>query len=153
MGSVFVEEDTSPAQINSVGVKHFKTLDFQASGEQCLASFLRDGILLASWLVTLVRSREDRCASFEWAYKSVEGQRVEGNLSTDDIPAVVQLETRIGLIAQAAGEQFPTFPHSCSQARCPDSLVFSTGLLSQNPDEIVGEVRSLVYSINNTSNY
>ncbi|KAF3765438.1 hypothetical protein M406DRAFT_37645 [Cryphonectria parasitica EP155] len=90
MGSVFVDDvDAGPGLANGGdGTRCFKIAG--------LAS-LREDVLLSSWLIALIRTREDRSASFEWAYgndddneNGVEQQQRQqkekhNQLSTDDV--------------------------------------------------------------------
>lgn len=131
-------------QTNGGATRYFKVFGLVAPGEECLPTALRDDILLSSWLITLIRTREDRCASFEWAYDVFGEKRSVRTLSTDEILPGLKLDTSIGSVAESVDLHLSTLPRCCTATACPDSLLLSTGSLSPHSEETVGEVSFLL---------
>ncbi|KAG6354329.1 hypothetical protein INS49_004934 [Diaporthe citri] len=67
MGSVSVDEQ-GPTLADGHPFKHFTIDGLFSPSETCLPTALRADVLLTSWLLVLIRTREERQASFEWAY-------------------------------------------------------------------------------------
>ncbi|KAK2611720.1 hypothetical protein N8I77_005044 [Diaporthe amygdali] len=67
MGSVCVDEK-GPTQAGGHDFKHFTIDGLFSPSETCLPTALRADVLLTSWLIVLMRTREERQAEFEWTY-------------------------------------------------------------------------------------
>ena len=103
---------------------------------------MREDLLLLSWLIVLLRTREDGQASFEWAYDGENGaQHAEAHLlasrsmSTNQV--MPNLQSKVGDVASAITRQIETRP-------CKDlsvqGLVLSTGTLSRTSEGAMDEV-------------
>lgn len=148
MGSVSVD-DEGPTQANSHPFKYFTLDGLFSPSETCLPTALRADVLLTSWLVVLMRTREDRKASFEWKYDGWEDtnehQRVERRLSTDEVLPGLNLDSSLGDATQIAlRHHASSVKDLCTATACPKHLLLSTGSLSRSSDDAQDEV-SYVY--------
>lgn len=93
---------------------------------------MREVIVLASWLLILLRTEEDGHVSFDWTYKcQEEGEKLEpvNRLSSDQIMA--NLQSNIRDVATAISRQIEKI---ASRPRPPSSLILSTSSLSQTSE-------------------
>lgn len=144
MGSVCVDEEV-PTQAGGHDFKHFTIDGLFSPSETCLPTALRADVLLTSWLLVLMRTREDRQASFEWTYDDWEDgqvhQRVARRLSTDEVLPGLNLDTSLGdAIQTALRHHAPSVKDLCTPTSCPRYLLLSTGSLSQASDDTDDEV-------------
>lgn len=104
---------------------------------------MREDLLLLSWLIVLLRTREDGQASYDWAYAAAEDgelhEPVNRSLSTDQV--MTSLQSKVGEVAVAISRQIATQPSSpCRDLSTPASLVLSTGSLSRTSEGAKDEV-------------
>lgn len=162
MGSIHFEGATNQAPpsngqfgIESMGQTNGDSFrSFKIAGlESALAvspTGMKDEILLLSWLIVLLRTREDRQVSFSWCYKTqgngAEGESVVRSLSVDQVVAGEQ--STVGQIAVAVSHHiFPAAQTPCAVTPGVASLLLSTGSLSQTPEGAEHEVSP--YEISN----
>lgn len=138
MGSVHVED----AATNGDAISYFKLAGLEAPDDLVSPSSLRDDVLLAAWLITLIRTREERSATFDWAYDSPQHSRRDSRLSTDDVLPGLNLETTVGDLTKAVAQHIA--PGRSERAATTnsrtDSIVLSTGPLSRDVDTSADDV-------------
>lgn len=144
MGSVSVDEPV-PTQADGHAFKHFTIDGLFSPSETCLPTALRADVLLTSWLIVLMRTREERQASFEWAYDGWEDgevhQRVARRLSTDEVLPGLNLESSLGdAIHTTLRHHASSVKDLCTTTSCPRYLLLSTGSLSKTSAETQDEV-------------
>jgi hypothetical protein len=132
----------SMGQTNGDGFRSFKVIDL-ASDQPSTPTGMKDEILLLSWLIVLLRTREDSQICYDWAYKGqenvVEGEPVNIRLSTDEV--MIGLQSKAGQIATAISRHITTAaPMPCTAMSSPVSLLLSTGSLSQTSEGAKDEV-------------
>jgi len=93
---------------------------------------MRDEIVLLSWLLVLLRIREDGQICYEWAYQRRCGgdlDPVSVRLSADDV--LTGLPSQVGEVAAAVAHHIATLaPRPSPSASAPVSLLLSTSSLS-----------------------
>jgi hypothetical protein len=104
---------------------------------------MKDEILLLSWLIVLLRTREAGQISFDWAYKipanGIKHEPLIKSLSMGDV--IGDLQSRTGEVAAVISHHIKTAASSQSAARHrPALLLLSTASLSQASNEGNGEV-------------
>jgi len=155
MGSIFMvdvkaakcEEDASDDKLllgkaEDAGFSSFETAAL-VSGQNSLTG-LNEEILLLSWFIVLLRTREGGDISFDWAYKgrtdSLKHEQAKGHLAMGNV--MTGLQDNVGqvaavirrdIVASVASSQHTTIPG-------PVSLLLSTGSLSQTSQEVKEEV-------------
>lgn len=122
-------------QTNRPELRCFDLSSLAASHETWTLSGMEDEILLLSWLIVLLRTREDTQFWFEWTHKDIEdgielGDSVSYRLPVGDI--VTDLHATV---QQAVGKISGHIKPSSAM-----SLVLSTGVLSRSSEEIQDEV-------------
>ncbi|OIW34801.1 nonribosomal peptide synthase SidD [Coniochaeta ligniaria NRRL 30616] len=108
-----------------------------ATEQHATPTGMREDLLLLSWLIVLLRTREDGQASYDWAYAAAEDgevhEPVNRRLSTDQV--MTSLQSKVGEVAAAISRQIATQPSSpCRDLSTPASLVLSTGSLSRTSE-------------------
>ncbi|PYI03599.1 nonribosomal siderophore peptide synthase Sid2 [Aspergillus sclerotiicarbonarius CBS 121057] len=88
-------------------------------------SGMKEELLLVSWLIVLLRTREDGQTSFEWAYQG-ENNTVNKCLSTE---VMTDLRSTVGQTAAAIARNIAPLQRSAT------ALLLSTGALSQSSEE------------------
>jgi len=158
MGSILVNEDihnenpeenesvgvyTLPtAQIDDNGFQSFK-IDSLASNQPTSPTGVREEILLLSWLIVLLRTREGSQISYEWAYKSQgDGFEFEKEIRRLAMVEIVSgIQSTIGDTATAISHHIATVsPSKPAAVSSPVSLLLSTSSLSQTSEEAKDEV-------------
>jgi fusarinine C synthase len=132
----------SVSQTNGDGFRSLKVLGL-ASDQTSTPTGMRDEILLLSWLIVLLRTREDGQISCDWAYKVresvLEDEPVNIRLSTDEVMA--DLQSTVGQAAAKISRHIATVaPRPCTAFSDPVSLVLSTGPLSLTSEGAKDEV-------------
>jgi hypothetical protein len=128
-------------QTNGDGFRSFKVMGLEA--DQISSTGMRDEILLLSWLIVLLRTREDSEVCYNWAYKSrdgvVEGEPVNRRLVTDDI--VPGRQSTVGQVAAKISRHTSVATSTpCTSTSGPASLLLSTGSFSQTSEGVKDEV-------------
>ncbi|GLB22897.1 nonribosomal peptide synthase [Aspergillus tubingensis] len=93
-------------------------------------SGMKEELLLVSWLIVLLRTREDGQASFEWAYKGDEPSPANRCLSTE---VMADLRSSVGQTAAAIARKRTTTPETAPSRSL--ALLLSTSTLSQTTEE------------------
>lgn len=97
---------------------------------------MKEDILLLSWLVLLLRTREGRQISFEWAY-NLSGESIQLSMSE----VVKNMEDDIEKISAAIRQQTSAaLPDDKVSASSPIPLILSTSTFSQTSEEVKEEV-------------
>lgn len=139
MGSVGVDEQ-GLTQADVHPFKHFTIDGLFSPSETCLPTALRADVLLTSWLILLMRTREERQASFEWAYDGWEDeavhQRTARRLSTDEVLPGLDLDSSLADAIQKTSRIHGLgVKDLCTETSCPKHLLLSTGSLSKASDD------------------
>lgn len=142
------------AEGRAMGIKENRVIDFLGHDEghsfrsnvAGLASNanmtgIRDEILLVSWLIVLLRTREDGHICFEWTYKDRGNESVIGRLSTDEVMA--GLQNKIGHVATAISRHITALVPGDAAISSPVKLLLSTGSLSKAPEAVNQGVSTL----------
>lgn len=117
-----------------------------ASDQASTPTSMREDLLLSSWLIVLLGTREDGQATFDWAYDGDNGiqkgevhECANRKLSTGQVMPSLQVKTRD--VATAISRQIATQASSLlGGPSSPSSLVLSTGSLSRISEEAKDEV-------------
>lgn len=127
-------EVLSTGQANDDGFKSFE-IGGLASNHTTTATGLRHEILLLSWLIVLLRTREGSQTCYDWAYKSetndIGQELVIRNLSMDEV--ITGLQSSIGEAAAVISRHITTA--APTQMSSPVSLLLSTSTLSRTSEE------------------
>lgn len=105
---------------------------------------MREETLLLSWLIVLLRVREEGSQiSYDWAYKSREDhfelEPVKGRLSLDEV--TTELHNNVGQVTSKVSQHINKVRSSQDAAiSSPVSLLLSTSSLSQTSEEANDEV-------------
>lgn len=129
-------------QANGDGFRSYQIAGL-ASDQPSTATGMRDEILLVSWLIVLLRTREDGQVRYDWAYKGqatgAEGHGPANTLSTDQV--MPSLQTSIQQVAEAVSSHVANaIPGQYTTESGPASLLLSTGPLSQTSEDAKDEV-------------
>lgn len=96
---------------------------------------MKEEIVLLSWLMVLLRSREDSQISYDWSYKDfangTEPESVNKLLMNEVMKG---LQSNVGEVATAISRSIP------AGASSPASLILSTSSLSRTSEEAKDEV-------------
>ncbi|KAJ5963768.1 uncharacterized protein N7479_003644 [Penicillium vulpinum] len=136
--------DKAPADANG-DFSSFKIADL-VSEQAVTPTGMKEEIVLLSWLMVLLRSREDSQISYDWSYKNsengVEPQSVNKLLMNEVMKG---LQSNVGEVATAISRNITT------GASSPASLVLSTSSLSRTSEEAKDEgILHLEVRYNNT---
>jgi hypothetical protein len=154
MGSIQVDEigDRNNRKDGSVGVLSTDRADehgfrsFKIDGiasDQITPTGMREEILLSSWLIVLLRTREGGQIRYDWAYKyqqnGFKDEPINVSLSADEV--MTGLQDHVGQIATAISRNISTVAQSQhASISTPASLFLSTGSLSKTPQTAKDEV-------------
>jgi hypothetical protein len=126
---------------NSVFTYHINNLASSSS----TPSGMREDILLASWLIVLLRTREGERVSFDWSYHSNGSEESPRHLSMEDV--LGGLEDSIENVIGAISSQISRVGSKQNHADAV-SLLLSTSDLSQTFENLTVRSSSTVqYSI------
>jgi len=105
-----------------------------ASQSQFTPSGMREDILLASWLIVLLRTREGERVSFDWTYQNSPNapEQTPRHFSMEDV--MNGLGDSVGNVTKTISSQIsrPDSSENCSEAA---SLLLSTSVLSQQSED------------------
>lgn len=109
-------------------------IDNLASQSPSTPSDMREDILLVSWLIVLLRTREGERVSFDWTYQNSSNVSKEPSrhLSMEDV--MKGLEDPINDVTRTISDQISRADSSKSYAE-PLSLLLSTNVLSQRSED------------------
>lgn len=96
-------------------------------------------IILLSWLVVLLRTREDSQICFEWTHKDRVDESAIRSLSMGEVMSG-GLESTLGQTAEAISQYVATSSPGERSISKPASLLLSTGALSSSPDQVKDNV-------------
>ena len=99
---------------------------------------MKEEVVLLSWLIVLLRSREDAQISYDWTYKHdahYVAQEPVNKLSMNEVMS--GLESNVGEVGATIARNIATGLQAASN---PASLVLSTSSLSREPAEAKDEV-------------
>lgn len=96
---------------------------------------MKEEIVLLSWLMVLLRSREDSQISYDWSYKDVADDAQPASVNKLVMNEVMKgLQSNVGEVATAISRNITT------GASSPASLVLSTSSLSRTSEEAKDDV-------------
>ena len=119
-----------PVEPDRDGLRSFEVAGL--ASETSTSTGMDEKIVLASWLLVLLRTQEDGRVSFDWTYQGHEdGVKLEpvNSLSSDQV--MPNLQSNIGRVAAAISSQIEKV---ASGPRPPSSLILSTSSLSQTAE-------------------
>lgn len=126
--------DLTAARLNRNGVESFEVVGLASDGPSSPTG-MRDEIVLLSWLIVLLRTREGGQIRYEWAYRYPEEEPVPRSLAMNEV--VAGLQTSLKETAAAVSRHIAADVPSQS---APASLILSTSSLSQASEEAKDEV-------------
>ncbi|KAL2872812.1 nonribosomal peptide synthase SidD [Aspergillus lucknowensis] len=130
MGSIQVEEFLDQGKPNAEDFRPYTILGL--APDQTTPTGLKEEVLLLSWLIALLRTREGSQISYEWAYGN-QPELTKRSLSLDK--PKIGLETSVEEAATAIANYLATFaPIQKGAESHPTSLLLSTGSLSQTSE-------------------
>lgn len=100
---------------------------------------LKDEIILLSWLIVLLRTREDGQISFEWAHNDRVNESGIRSLSMGEVMPG-GLGSTLGQTTEAVSQHVATSSPGERSISEPASLLLSTGALSISPDQVKDNV-------------
>jgi len=131
-------ENASKEGTNRNGFSSFEVA-LLASDQDATPTGMKEEIVLLSWLIVLLRSREDNQISYDWFYagdtKGTEQETVN-KLSMNEV--MKGLQSNVGEVATAISRNIPT------GASIPASIILSTSTLSQTSETAKDEVSDIL---------
>lgn len=104
---------------------------------------MKDEFLLLSWLIVLLRTKEDRRASYHWMYQirepETERELASGYLSTDEVMDTLKSSVR-QITASISTYMAGAISRSHETFSSPISLILSTGCQPKAANESKNEV-------------
>ncbi|KAL2825169.1 hypothetical protein BDW59DRAFT_161884 [Aspergillus cavernicola] len=134
MGSIQIEELLGQGQLNGDSSRSFKIIDL--TPDRPTATGLREEIVLLSWLIALLRTREGS-VSYEWGYKGrddgVQTELMKSRMSLDGVK--IGLQSSVEEAATAISQHIATaLSNQVEATPLPAYLLLSTGGLSQTSE-------------------
>ncbi|KAF4168160.1 hypothetical protein CNMCM6936_003268 [Aspergillus lentulus] len=126
-------EEASSALVDRCGVESFEVAGLASDGPSSPTG-MRDEIVLLSWLIVLLRTREGGQIRYEWAYRYPKEEPVPRSLVINEV--VAGLQTSLKETAAAVSRHIAADAPSQS---APASLILSTSSLSQASEEAKDE--------------
>lgn len=121
---------------DSIGFQSFQMPEL-ASEQTLTPSGMKEEILLLSWLIVLLRTREDSQVSFDWAYEfGVEHKSTKQCLSMEKV--MTGLQDPVEKVTTAISADIT--PHQQEIPPTPASILLSTSSLSRTSEEVKDEV-------------
>ncbi|KAE8381663.1 hypothetical protein BDV26DRAFT_72260 [Aspergillus bertholletiae] len=132
---------SSAGQADGDGFTTFEVAGL-AANDVSTPTGMREDILLVSWMVVLLRTHEGGQIQYDWAYKNQEQdagrEPVKTHFSMGEL--VTGLQESVGRTTTAICQYIKTVASSRSATvSSPDSLLLSTGSLSQTPEDVKDE--------------
>lgn len=131
-------DDLPAARLNCNDVELFEVAGL-ACDETSSPTGMRDDMVLLSWLIALLRTREGGQIRYEWAYRYPEEEPVPRCLAMNEV--VAGLQSSVKETAAAVSRHISA---DVSSPPAPASLLLSTSSLSQTSDEAKDEVSQCV---------
>ncbi|EAL86624.1 nonribosomal peptide synthase SidD [Aspergillus fumigatus Af293] len=126
-------DDLPAARLNCNDVELFEVAGL-ACDETSSPTGMRDEMVLLSWLIALLRTREGGQIRYEWAYRYPEEEPVPRCLAMNEV--VAGLQSSVKETAAAVSRHISA---DVSSPPAPASLLLSTSSLSQTSDEAKDE--------------
>ncbi|KAL3474948.1 hypothetical protein BJX99DRAFT_230621 [Aspergillus californicus] len=135
MGSIQIEELLGQGQLTGDNSRSFNIVGL--TPDQTTPTGLREEIVLLSWFIALLRTREGSQISYEWGYKGRDDgpltELVKERLSLDELK--IGLQSKVGEAAAAISQNIATASSPKLEATDkPAYLLLSTGSLSQTSE-------------------
>ncbi len=132
----------STGQSDGGGFRSFKIVGL-APDQTSTPTGMREEILLLSWLIVLLRTKESSRISYDWAYNGrgngFEHEPVKRSLSTDEV--MTGLQSNVAQIAAKISRHIMIVaPSQCTAMSGPGSLLLSTSSMSQTSEEAKDKV-------------
>ncbi|KAL5003525.1 hypothetical protein BDV10DRAFT_155242 [Aspergillus recurvatus] len=124
MGSIQVEDFLDQGQLNGDSSKSFEIAGLEADSTS--ATGLKEEVILLSWFIALLRTRESSQTSYEWAYGGGDSSR---RLAMEELK--IELQSSVREAAVAISEYIATVATDTSGST---SLILSTDSLSQTAE-------------------
>lgn len=120
-------------QTNGVAFTSFNVTDL--ASDRTTPTGMKEEIVLLSWLMVLLRSREDSQISYDWSYTNDENdsQQIINKLSMNEV--MNGLGSNVRDVATAIQNTIPSGPSN------PKSILLSTSSLTKSCETIKDEVR------------
>lgn len=97
---------------------------------------MKEEIVLLSWLMVLLRSREDSQISYDWSYTNDENDTTQQTINKLSMNEVMNgLGSNVGDVTTAILKSIPSGPSNAK------SMILSTSTLSQTSETVKDEVR------------
>lgn len=96
---------------------------------------MKDEVVLLSWLIVLLRARDDVQISFQWAYKDGSSEPAIKSLKMEEIMPD-GIETTVDAALQSICKHVATEAQAGQSMLDSGSLLLSTGSLSSSPDQV-----------------
>jgi hypothetical protein len=109
---------------------------------------MREEIVLLSWLIVLLRTREDGRISYEWVYQNQRDSsngEVANKLSTEEV--LPELQDSVGDSLAAVSRHIESVKGNSTAESSSTSLLLSTGSLLESSDGAKNDVREHLGSI------
>lgn len=136
------DEQAKDGQLNGTGARSFKVAGL-VSDQVSTPTCMKEEIVLLSWLIVLLRTREDGRTSYEWAYQSQRDSSNGGGankLSTDEV--LPKLQDNVGVTLASISCHIENVKGSFGTTESSsESLVLSTGSLLETSDGTSNDVR------------
>jgi hypothetical protein len=126
--------DSMATRLNCNGIESFEVAGL-ASNEASSPTGMRDEIILLSWLIVLLRTRDGVEIRYDWAYTRPEEEPVARSLAMNEV--VAGLQSSVKETAAAVSRHIAT---DAPGQLAPASLLLSTSSLSQTSEEAKDEV-------------
>ena len=138
---------SSAGQADGDGFTSFEVAGL-AADEPTTPTGMREEVLLISWLIVLLRTREGGHIRYDWAYKGrecgAEQEPVKAYLSMGEL--AIGLQDSVGQATATISQYIKTISSSKeATASNTASLLLSTGSLSQSSDDVKEDVSDKVY--------
>jgi hypothetical protein len=121
-------------EINDSGFSSFEVAKL-ASDQNNTPTGMKEEIVLLSWLIVLLRSREDNQISYDWAYAEGAEPEIVNKLSMNEV--MKGLQSNVGEVATAISRNIST---GASGTR---SIILSTSALSRTSEAVKEEVSNV----------
>ena len=129
-------------QPNGTSVRVFKKVLGLISDQVSTPTCMKEEIVLLSWLIVLLRTREDGRASYEWTYQShgdLSNTEVAFKLSTAEV--LPKLQNSVGDTLASISCYIENVKENLRPAESSStSLLLSTGSLSESADSAKDDV-------------
>lgn len=123
-----------PTEANAIDFRSFQIAHL-SSEQIATPTGMKEEILLLSWLMVLLRSREESQVSYDWAYKGCANDAEPESVNKLSMNEMMNgLQSNVAEVGTAISRKIPT------GASSPASLILSTSSLSRTSQEIQEEV-------------